>query len=106
MQLLLAVQNVLRSLSCRWTCAELIDNAGVQVDAPMVMRSVPDNVRFIILQGPSHASLSEGNVGTETLSCVCSLARKTCQCRIIVHLTLRYYWIASGILAFRGLHST
>ncbi len=35
----------------------------------MMMRAVPDKVRFIILQGPSHASLSEGNFGTETLSC-------------------------------------
>ena len=63
------MHNVLGSLSYPSTGAEQIDNAVAQVDAPLAMRAVPDKVRFIILQGPSHASLSEGNVGTETLSC-------------------------------------
>ena len=32
-----------------------------QVDAPMMMRAMPVKVKFIILQGPSHASLAEGD---------------------------------------------
>ena len=53
----------------------------------MMMRAVPEPVRFIILQGPSHASLSEGNYGDEKLSCALAFAfrhtstQETCPCR-------------------------